>query len=151
MTNCSGKTFRVILALGLTFFAGMASPQDKKIVLRVADHFPHNHFMVEPLVKYWMNAVTKESGGTVAFEYFPAGQLGKATDMLSIALSGVADIAAVVPSNISDKFPLSGAIGRAHPLRPPRGGGHQRERRGGDHRVAADHPRPQRAQQLVTA
>jgi TRAP-type C4-dicarboxylate transport system substrate-binding protein len=55
-----------------------------------------------------MAAVTKGSSGAVEFEYYPAEQLGKAKDMLSLALSGVADIAAVVPSNISDKFPLSG-------------------------------------------
>ncbi len=94
-----------VLTLMLVFSGGHA--QDKKIVLRVADHLPPNHFLMEPMVKYWMNAVTKGAGGTVEFEYYPAEQLGKAKDMLSLALSGVTDIAGVVPAYISDKLPLS--------------------------------------------
>lgn len=59
------------------------------------------------MVKYWMNAVIKGTGGAVEFEYYPAEQLGKAKDMLSLALSGVTDIAGVVPAYISDTLPLS--------------------------------------------
>lgn len=43
----------------------------------------------------------------VAFEHFPAQQLGKAKDMLSLVQSGVADIAYVGASYVSDKLPLS--------------------------------------------
>jgi TRAP-type C4-dicarboxylate transport system substrate-binding protein len=88
MQRCA-KTIGVVLVLGLTLLAGMASSQDKKIVLRVADHLPPNHFVMDPMVKYWMNAVIKGAGGAVEFEYYPAEQLGKAKDMLSLALSGV--------------------------------------------------------------
>lgn len=59
MIHRCGKTAGVILALVLTLLAGVASAQDKKIVLRVADYLPANHLMSEPLVKFWMNAVTK--------------------------------------------------------------------------------------------
>ncbi|MBI5911665.1 MAG: TRAP transporter substrate-binding protein DctP [Betaproteobacteria bacterium] len=102
-----GRAAGLILALGLTLFSGVAGSQDKKIVLRLAHNLPVNHFLVEPLVKYWMDAVAKNAGGMVQFEYYPAEQLGKAKDMLSLALSGVTDIALVVPAYVSDKMPLS--------------------------------------------
>ncbi len=101
------KAASAMLVLGLTLFSGVASSQDQKIILRLAHHLPANHFLVEPIVKYWMNAVTKGTGGTVEFESYPAEQLGKAKDMLSMVLSGVTDIAYVVPAYISEKLPLS--------------------------------------------
>lgn len=110
MIHRCGKTAGVILALVLTLLAGVASAQDKKIVLRVADYLPANHLMSEPLVKFWMNAVTKGTGGMVQFEYYPGEQMGKAKDLLSLALSGVTDVAMVNPSYVSDKLPLSGVV-----------------------------------------
>lgn len=79
----------VMGALMLVVMSSGGHAQDRKIILRVADHLPANHFMVEPMAKYWMAAVTKGSGGAVEFEYYSAEQLGKAKDMLSLALSGV--------------------------------------------------------------
>ena len=107
MLNCRVKAAGVILALGGTLLAGTALGQDEKIVLRVADHIPVTHILTEPMIKFWMKEVTRETGGKVEFEYYPAEQLGKAKDMLSLALSGVADITGVVPSQISDKFSLA--------------------------------------------
>ncbi len=54
--------------------------------------------------------MTKLTNGQITFEHYPAEQLGKAKDMLSIAQSGVADIAFVVPTYITDKLPLSGVV-----------------------------------------
>ncbi|GMV54668.1 MAG: hypothetical protein AMXMBFR6_04730 [Betaproteobacteria bacterium] len=96
-----------VAVLSLFLSAFCAHAQDRKIVLRVADHLPANHFLMEPMVRYWMSAVTKATAGAVEFEYYPAEQLGKAKDMLSLALSGVTDVAGVVPAYISDKLPLS--------------------------------------------
>lgn len=101
------KFIQFAFALGLAFFLKASFSQERKIVLRVADHLPANHFLMAPLVKYWMNYVTKGSSGSVAFEYYPAEQLGKAKDMLSLTLSGVTDIAGIVPSYMTDKLPLS--------------------------------------------
>lgn len=82
--------------------------QEKKLVLRVADHFPPSgHPTVEGATKYWMEQVTKLTHNQVEFQYYPSEQLGKSKDMLSLAQSGVADITAPLPSLISDKFPLS--------------------------------------------
>lgn len=75
--------------------------------LRVADALPVGHYISEYAAKFWMQEVTSRTNGSVQFEYYPAEQLGKAKDMLSIAQSGVADIAYVATSYISDKLPLS--------------------------------------------
>ncbi len=95
------------LGLGLLFLAAGAGAQDKKLVLRVADSFPAGHAIPDYATKYWMDAVAKATNHAVEFQYYPAEQLGKAKDLLSLALSGVADIAYVGPSYVSDKMPLS--------------------------------------------
>lgn len=88
--------------------ASAAQAQESKLVLRVADHFPPSgHPTVEGATRYWMEQVTRQTGGQVEFQYYPAEQLGKSKDMLSLAQSGVADITAPLPSIISDKMPLS--------------------------------------------
>jgi len=91
--------------LGLAI--GVAHAQDKKLVLRVADSFPPGHAIPDYATKWWMDAVTKATQGAVEFEYYPAEQLGKAKDLLALTQSGVADIAYVGPSYVSDKMPLS--------------------------------------------
>lgn len=98
---------RTFSALVLSVAAGSALSQDKTIVLRVADSFPANHYVVDYATKFWMDSVTKATGGAVKFEYYPSEQLGKAKDFLALTQSGVTDIAYVAPSFVSDKMPLS--------------------------------------------
>ena len=47
------------------------------------------------------------AGKGFEFEYYPAEQMGKAKDFLSLVQSGVIDIAYVAPGFVSDKMPLS--------------------------------------------
>jgi TRAP-type C4-dicarboxylate transport system substrate-binding protein len=82
--------------------AGAAQAQTK---LRVGDSLPVNHFFAENATKYWMGEVTKKTNGAIQFEYFPAEQLGKAKDMMSLTQSGVIDIGYVVPTYVQDKMP----------------------------------------------
>ena len=88
--------------------ASMALAQTVK--LRVADSFPVGHFVPEYATKFWMNEVTKNSNKSIEFEYYPAEQLGKAKDMLTLVQSGVADVTYVSPAYIADKLPLSGVV-----------------------------------------
>jgi len=78
--------------------------------LRFADSLPPDHLFTRVAAKVWMDRVTQLTGGEITFQHFPAEQLGKAKDMLSMAQSGVADIAFVVPTYITDKLPLSGVV-----------------------------------------
>ena len=78
----------------------------QEVTLRIGDTFPVGHYTPENLVKVWMAGVEENAPG-VSFEYFQAGQLGKAKDHLKLAQSGVLDIAYVAPSYVSDKLPMS--------------------------------------------
>jgi TRAP-type C4-dicarboxylate transport system substrate-binding protein len=74
--------------------------------LRVADSLPVGHFFAEQGMKFWISEVQRLTDGAVELQHFPAEQLGKAKDMLQLAMTGVADVAYVVPSYVSDKMPL---------------------------------------------
>lgn len=95
----------ILAALMLSVSAGAAAAQD--ITLRVADSLPVGHYIAEGVLIPLMQKTTQLTGGKVTFEHFPAQQLGKAKDMLSLVESGVADIAYVGASYVSDKLPLS--------------------------------------------
>ncbi len=93
----------LILAIGAT--TGAAQAED--ISLRAADSLPVGHYITESLLRPIMEQTTEATGGSVTFEHFPAQQLGKSKDMLALVESGVADIAYVGASYVSDKLPLS--------------------------------------------
>lgn len=98
----------VLLAmLPLLAFSTRGEARDEKIELRVADSLPAGHIISENLTKPWMKLVGELSGGRIDFKYFPAEQMGKAKDMLTLTQSGVIDIGYVGPSYISEKMPLS--------------------------------------------
>lgn len=78
--------------------------------LRVADSFPVGHYIAENMTKVWMEKVTELTGGEIEFEYYPAEQLGKSKDLLSLAQTNTVDIGYVGVSYIADKLPLS-AVG----------------------------------------
>ncbi len=86
--------------------AGIALPAGAQTVLRVADSLPVGHFFAEQGLKFWAAEVRKQTNNAIDIQHFPAEQLGKAKDMLQLAMTGVADIAYVVPSYVSDKMPL---------------------------------------------
>lgn len=96
-----------VTALALGTLAVVPGASAQEITLRAADSFPTGHYIAENLVQVFMDTVNEKTGGKVAFEYFPAQQLGKAADLLSLTQSGVTDIGYVGPSYVSDKMPLS--------------------------------------------
>lgn len=85
-----------------------ASAQDiPEMTLRLADTYPTTHAISIDGSQYWASRVEELSGGKIKVEYFPAGQLGKAADMLSLLQNGVANVAYVAPGYITEKMPLS--------------------------------------------
>lgn len=82
----------------------------QSITLRLADSLPTSHIIHQVVTQPFMDAVEKESGGKVSFQFFPGEQLGKAKDLLSLTQAGMADIGYVVPAYASDKMPLSAAL-----------------------------------------
>lgn len=107
--SVSAWTTKTVVASAAVLL-GLAGPSlaADPIPLRVADTFPATHFMPQFATKWWMDEVAKVTDNQVKFEYFGGGQLGKLADMLSLTLSGVADVGYIAPSSVSDKMPLSG-------------------------------------------
>ena len=87
--------------------AGAAGVAAQSVKLRVADSLPVNHFFAEQATRFWMNEVARVTNKAVEFERYPAEQLGKAKDILSLTQAGVIDVGYVVPSYVSDKMPLT--------------------------------------------
>ena len=105
--NGRSSLVRLIRPIAILFAAMIGIQGHSQEKLRVADALPVGHYISEYAAKFWMQEVTSRTNGSVQFEYYPGEQLGKAKDMLSLAQSGVADIAYVATSYISDKLPLS--------------------------------------------
>jgi len=98
------KGFFAAALLAATAHTAVAQEETK---LRIADSFPSGHFIGRFAVQPFIERVKELSNNTVTFEYYPAEQLGKAKDLLSLAQTGVIDIAYVGPSYVSDKMPMS--------------------------------------------
>jgi TRAP-type C4-dicarboxylate transport system substrate-binding protein len=92
-----------VLLIASAVLAQAAEP----VRLRVADSFPKGHYLVKLILEPWMEEVGKRTGNAVVFEHYPAQQLGKASDMLKLTQTGVADIGYVAPGYTSDKMPVS--------------------------------------------
>lgn len=95
----------IVSALLSAALASAASAEE--VTLRVADSLPTGHYIGESLAKAWMDRVGELTNGEVAFEYYPAQQLGKAKDLLSLTQTGVTDVGYVGVSYTPDKLPLS--------------------------------------------
>src|SRR3954463_15738904 len=100
---------RTLLISGILIASTMVAHAADPIKLRVADSFPKGHFLVKLILEPWMEQVSKRTNNAVTFEHYPAQQLGKATDMLKLTQTGVADIGYVAPGYTSEKMPISEA------------------------------------------
>ncbi|MGI6856746.1 TRAP transporter substrate-binding protein DctP [Mesorhizobium sp. 1B3] len=101
MLKCLSRGVALISVLAAAAFPAAAE------TFRIGDSFPVGHYIAENMTKFWMEEVKSRSGGKIEFAYFPAEQMGKAKDLLSLTQSGVLDIGYVGPSYVSDKLPLS--------------------------------------------
>lgn len=99
---------RVVVAMALAALLGAgAARAEESITLRLADSLSKGHAIDMAVAEPFKEAVTKATNGRVQFQHYPAEQLGKARDLLSLTATGVADIAYIVPSYTSDKTPLT--------------------------------------------
>jgi len=94
--------------LCLSIAASAASLASAETVLKVADWQPVGMPIVEHGVKPWMENIETASAGDIKFEYFPAQQAGKASEMYDLVKNGVVDISHVSAAYHSSRFPLSG-------------------------------------------
>jgi TRAP-type C4-dicarboxylate transport system substrate-binding protein len=96
-----------ILAGAVLLAAASTQAAAEPLKLKIADNLPPSHFLANYATHFFMDEVTKRTGGQVTFDYYPSEQLGKAGDILSLTQSGVTDIGLVTPSVVSQKMPLS--------------------------------------------
>lgn len=97
-------------AAALCSVAALASGTASAETLRLADSFPVGHYIAENMTKVWMDRVTELTNGEIEFEYYPAEQMGKSKDLMSLAQTGVIDIGYAGVSYLADKLPLA-AVG----------------------------------------
>ena len=86
---------------------GMASAQEK-FELKFADWMPTSHPTPIHGAKAFIEKAQELSDGALTITYYPAEQLGKASNSLRLIQTGVADIANIAPAYMTEKLPLSG-------------------------------------------
>jgi len=108
--NMKPKTvLAAVLATALAAAAFGVQAQGK-LTLRFADSLPAKHSFTNSVALPFMAEVTKRTNGAVEFQHYPAEQLGKGKDLLTLTQSGVTDIALVVGPYVAEQMPLSGVI-----------------------------------------
>jgi TRAP-type C4-dicarboxylate transport system substrate-binding protein len=98
---------KITVAACVCLIAGGNALADAPIKLKIADSFPVGHYIPKYSVLPLMEQMKSNPALGVEFEYYPSEQMGKSKDMLSLAQSGVIDIAYVAPAFVTDKMPLS--------------------------------------------
>ncbi|MDZ3992242.1 TRAP transporter substrate-binding protein DctP [Pseudomonas sp. Teo4] len=107
-TRKPGRLRRLLQAsLLVTAVAGTALPAfaQTPLTLKFAHRFSSKHYLWTDAGAVFTEQVKQASNGRIAFELYPAGQLGK--DYFSLLRSGLADIAIFIPSYESEKLPMS--------------------------------------------
>lgn len=104
----STKALGIMYCVALAFACPSAALAADAITLRLADSFPAGHYISEKVTRWFIDQVTERTGRKVTFQYYPAEQLGKSKDLLSLTQTGVADIGYIAPSFATDRLPLSG-------------------------------------------
>ena len=98
---------KTALALAAVVSIGAAQAQTTTKI-KIADSFPVGHYLPRYITTPMMEKLKANPAAKgIEFEYYPAEQMGKAKDFLSLVQSGVIDIAYVAPGFVSDKMPLS--------------------------------------------
>ena len=98
-------TTALALAAAVSVAAAHAQATTK---IKIADSFPVGHYLPKYITTPMIERLKANPAAKgIEFEYYPAEQMGKAKDFLSLVQSGVIDIAYVAPGFVSDKMPLS--------------------------------------------
>jgi TRAP-type C4-dicarboxylate transport system substrate-binding protein len=103
--------FIAVLVLTTACGSAVKIGDDGTITLRIAHYMPNSHYLVKNGIEVWMKEVEERTDGQVKFDYYPAGQLVSAEEMLSSIQSGVVQIGTFVPaSTASAELPLTDVL-----------------------------------------
>ena len=96
-----------VLASGLGLGAALAQEVTLKLHQMLPAQAPVPALVLQP----WMDKISAESGGRIAFEHFPAMQLGgKPPELVDQVKDGVADIIWTLPGYTPGRFPRTEVI-----------------------------------------
>ena len=99
---------KTALAVAAVVSLGAGAHAQTTTKIKIADSFPVGHYLPKYITTPMMEKLKANPAAKgIEFEYYPAEQMGKAKDFLSLVQSGVIDIAYVAPGFVSDKMPLS--------------------------------------------
>jgi TRAP-type C4-dicarboxylate transport system substrate-binding protein len=82
---------------------------EEPIVIKMADHLPAGHFLLEPAEMFQRRA-EELSGGKIKFEYYPGAQLGGINEMGGLVKDGAVDLGYTLVASASF-LPLSSVTG----------------------------------------
>jgi TRAP-type C4-dicarboxylate transport system substrate-binding protein len=98
------KPLTLATAFGVALLTGPALAQDT-VTLRVASFIPAQGFLNVAVVQPYLKQVEADSKGTLKFDFFPGGTLGRApAQQLSLVQSGATDMAVVMPAYTPGAF-----------------------------------------------
>lgn len=95
----------IAAGVAIAAFAGGALGQDR-IAVKVAYFAPPQHLMSQWLTG-WGQKLEKDSGGRLAFSFFPGAQMGPAPSHYDLARSGQADVTWFLHGGTPGRFPLT--------------------------------------------
>jgi len=110
MAHRLGRLLALTLALGLVTTACAADREGPPgtFTLVVGDSFPTSHPFSRDGARFFVARAEELSGGRLQFEYYPSENLGAPQEFVTLADSGVIDVAMISPGYVSAQLPLSG-------------------------------------------
>ncbi len=106
MKSTFGKTMGLALGVAWCAFAQPAAAQE--ITLKYSTYAPATHYLEVEAGKKFIDRIVELTNGKVKFEYYTAGQLGKADNMADLVNSGAVDIAAIASAYVTNTMPMVG-------------------------------------------
>jgi TRAP-type C4-dicarboxylate transport system substrate-binding protein len=105
MTTLGHGARRLFAAAAMTALAsGAAVAQD--VTLRLHQFLPAQSAVPAEVLVPWMEKVTAESDGRIAFEHYPAMQLGgRPPELIDQVIDGIADVVWTLPGYTPGRFP----------------------------------------------
>ncbi len=105
-TALSARRLRALLAgVAAVCLTAPGAWAQEKVTLRVASFMPPQGFLNIAIVKPFLDRVVADSKGTLDYQWFPGGTLGRApAEQLKLVQDGTADIAIVIPAYTPGAF-----------------------------------------------
>jgi TRAP-type C4-dicarboxylate transport system substrate-binding protein len=101
---------RIALLMVMALLGTMAQADAQPLQLKLATFGPpQSYFYAEVLIP-WMEAVNKDSNGTVEIKYFGGGVLGNAGNMYDSVQTGAADIGWALLGSVPGKFTKASVV-----------------------------------------